>query len=29
LVGREQEAEQVLRLLDDAQVRLLTLTGPG
>ncbi len=29
LVGREQEAEEVLRLLDDAQVRLVTLTGPG
>jgi len=29
LVGREAEAEQAGALLDEARVRLLTLTGPG
>src|SRR5680860_924353 len=29
LLGRENEIEQVLSLLDAGQTRLLTLTGPG
>jgi non-specific serine/threonine protein kinase len=28
-VGRQRESEQVLRLLEDPALRLLTLTGPG
>ncbi|MDB5078623.1 MAG: hypothetical protein JWP00_547 [Chloroflexi bacterium] len=29
LIGREREIEQVANLLDQPQIRLLTLTGPG
>ncbi len=29
LVGREKNIEEIIRLLDDPSIRLLTLTGPG